>query len=72
MTGSSAANWSRAAAGSPRPPGLAGEVAAGGHGVAVLGAEHPLAGIGDLLLKNARRRVVPGSSRCAPGNWPPA
>ncbi len=41
-----------------RIPGPAGEAGAGGQGVGVLGTKHPLAGLEDLLLKHACRRVV--------------
>jgi hypothetical protein len=42
----------------PRCPGPAGELGAGVEGIGVLSAEHPLPGVGNLLLKNARRRIV--------------
>ena len=42
MTGSRAANWSRAPAASPAAPVQRGEVTASGQGIGVLGAEDPL------------------------------
>ena len=56
-TGSSAANWSRAAAAIARLPGPAGEVGAGGQGVRVLRAEDP------LEHGQQRGELVPGPGR---------
>ena len=56
-TGSSAANWSRAAAGSPASPVQRARLCAGGQGVRVLRAEDPLA------HGQQRGELVPGGGR---------
>ena len=68
-TGSSAAYWSRAPAGSPASPGPAGEVGAGGQGVRVLRAEDPLAARAAARRTGPGRRPRPPPPRSSGRGW---